>query len=77
MKIENLLFGVIGLLAGAIIGFVFANSLNRSAVELSAQSANTALASAARSSTARNGLRRFAGRQRYPPGDGRDREGAR
>jgi tetratricopeptide (TPR) repeat protein len=45
MKIENLLFGVIGLLAGAIIGFVFANSLNRSAVELSAQSANTALAS--------------------------------
>jgi tetratricopeptide (TPR) repeat protein len=31
MKKENLLFGVIGLLAGLIVGFMFANSINQSA----------------------------------------------
>ncbi len=33
MKLDNLLFGVIGLLIGAIIGFVFANSVNRSTLD--------------------------------------------
>ncbi len=41
MKLDNLLFGVIGLLIGAIIGFVFANSVNRSSLE-SPMSASTA-----------------------------------
>src|SRR6187551_646173 len=31
MKKENILFGVIGLLAGLIVGFVFANSINQNA----------------------------------------------
>lgn len=45
MKLENLLFGVIGLFLGAIIGFVFANSVNRSAMESTAPVANSVLAS--------------------------------
>lgn len=32
MKSENILFGVVGLLAGLIIGFGFANSINKTAV---------------------------------------------
>jgi tetratricopeptide (TPR) repeat protein len=47
MKKDNVMFGVIGLLIGSIIGFMFANSVNRSALEPSAtastppQAANT------------------------------------
>lgn len=36
MKLDNILFGIIGLLLGAIIGFMGANSLNRSAMSQSA-----------------------------------------
>lgn len=36
MTKENIMFGVIGLLIGSIIGFMFANSLNRSSFEPSA-----------------------------------------
>jgi tetratricopeptide (TPR) repeat protein len=35
MKLDNLLFGVIGLLLGAIIGFMGANNINRSAMSQS------------------------------------------
>ncbi len=35
MKKENIMFGVIGLLAGLIVGFMFANSINRSSLEQS------------------------------------------
>ena len=45
MKLENLLFGVIGLFLGAIIGFIFANSVNRSAVESPASPSNSVLPS--------------------------------
>lgn len=38
MNKENIMFGVIGLLIGSIIGFVFANSINRSATDPSATS---------------------------------------
>ena len=31
MKKENVLFGIIGLLAGLIVGFMFANSINQNA----------------------------------------------
>jgi tetratricopeptide (TPR) repeat protein len=47
MKKENIMFGLIGLLIGSIIGFMFANSVNRSSFEPSAtagslsQSANS------------------------------------
>lgn len=44
MKLENLLFGMIGLFAGAIIGFIFANSVNRSAVERPSPVSNSLLA---------------------------------
>jgi tetratricopeptide (TPR) repeat protein len=40
MSKENILFGVVGLLAGLIIGFVFANSVNKAAIA-TGQSANT------------------------------------
>ncbi len=40
MNKENIMFGVIGLLLGSIIGFFFANSINRSAIEPSGN-ANT------------------------------------
>ena len=40
------MFGVVGLLAGAIIGFIFANSVNRSAAELPAGSSNLIRSSA-------------------------------
>src|SRR6266404_5481580 len=33
MKKDNIMFAVIGLLAGLIVGFMFANSVNRSALE--------------------------------------------
>jgi tetratricopeptide (TPR) repeat protein len=36
MNKENIMFGVIGLLIGSIIGFMFANSINRSVIEPSA-----------------------------------------
>jgi tetratricopeptide (TPR) repeat protein len=39
------LFGVIGLFVGAIIGFVFANSVNRSALEATVPTGNSVLAS--------------------------------
>lgn len=42
MKKENIMFGVIGLLLGSIIGFMFANSLNRSALETSATASTLA-----------------------------------
>lgn len=35
MKKENIMFGIIGLLLGSIIGFMFANSINRSTIETS------------------------------------------
>lgn len=40
MNKENIMFGVIGLLIGSIIGFMFANSINRSTIDTSA-TANT------------------------------------
>ncbi len=40
MTKENFLFAIIGLLAGVIIGFTVANSLNRSAVETNTTTAN-------------------------------------
>lgn len=45
MNKENIMFGLIGLLIGSIIGFMFANSLNRSAIETSA-TASTSVPSA-------------------------------
>lgn len=45
MNKENIMFGVIGLLIGSIIGFMFANSLNRSAIETST-TASTSVPSA-------------------------------
>src|SRR4051812_35910270 len=42
MKKENILFGIIGLLAGLIIGFMFANSINQSAALPVAASAGDA-----------------------------------
>ena len=42
MKKENIMFGVIGLLLGSIIGFMFANSINRSALETSATASTLA-----------------------------------
>ncbi|MBV9214934.1 MAG: tetratricopeptide repeat protein, partial [Acidobacteria bacterium] len=44
MKKDNVLFGIAGLLLGAIIGFMFANSVNRNAAQTSAlpMTANTA-----------------------------------
>jgi tetratricopeptide (TPR) repeat protein len=45
MKLDNLLFGVIGLLIGAIIGFVFANSVNRSTLDSSASASTSSLGS--------------------------------
>jgi tetratricopeptide (TPR) repeat protein len=41
MNKENILFGIIGLVAGLVIGFMFANSVNRAGVETAAQSAPT------------------------------------
>lgn len=43
MNKENIMFGVIGLLIGSILGFMFANSLNRSAIETSATASTSAL----------------------------------
>jgi tetratricopeptide (TPR) repeat protein len=40
MNKDNFLFGIIGLLAGLIIGFMFANSVNQNAVKTVAQSVN-------------------------------------
>lgn len=40
MNKDNLLFGIIGLLAGLIIGFMFANSVNQSAVKPVAATVN-------------------------------------
>jgi tetratricopeptide (TPR) repeat protein len=45
MNKENLMFGIIGLLVGSIIGFTFANNVNRSYVGQMPAAANTALAS--------------------------------
>lgn len=42
MKKENILFGVTGLLAGLIVGFVFANSVNKSGFEKTSAPATTA-----------------------------------
>ena len=42
MKKDNLLFGVLGLLVGAIVGFMFANSVNRPDYTASVPAANTA-----------------------------------
>jgi tetratricopeptide (TPR) repeat protein len=39
MNKENILFGVVGLLAGLIIGFMFANSVNQSAVNMATTTA--------------------------------------
>jgi len=36
MKKDNILFGVFGLIVGLVIGFVFANSVNKSAIEKAA-----------------------------------------
>ncbi|MDM7921388.1 MAG: tetratricopeptide repeat protein [Pyrinomonadaceae bacterium] len=41
---ENILFCIVGLLAGAIIGFVFANSLNQSATQQPAGGTTSAMA---------------------------------
>lgn len=48
MKKENILFGIVGLLAGLIIGFMFANSVNNAALKVPGQppAANTPAASA-------------------------------
>lgn len=43
---ENILFCIVGLLAGAIIGFVFANSLNQSAIQTPAAGMTTAMGGA-------------------------------
>ncbi|MFN0138465.1 MAG: tetratricopeptide repeat protein [Pyrinomonadaceae bacterium] len=43
MNKENVMFGVIGLLIGSIIGFMFANSLNRAGLETSATATTSAL----------------------------------
>lgn len=43
MKKENIMFGVIGLLVGSIIGFTFANSINKSALGGTATASNTAV----------------------------------
>lgn len=43
MTKDNILFGTIGLLAGLIIGFMFANSVNQNAPKPGAQTANTAI----------------------------------
>lgn len=42
MNKENLMYGVIGLLVGSIIGFTFANNVNRSYVGQMPEAANTA-----------------------------------
>lgn len=42
MNKENIMFGLIGLLIGSIIGFMFANSVNRSAIETSATATTSA-----------------------------------
>ncbi|MFT3742987.1 MAG: tetratricopeptide repeat protein [Pyrinomonadaceae bacterium] len=42
MKKENIMFGVFGLIVGLVVGFVFANSVNKTGFDkTSAQSANT------------------------------------
>ena len=33
MRKDNIMFGVFGLIAGLVVGFVFANSLNKTAIE--------------------------------------------
>ena len=46
MSKENFLFGVIGLMVGAIIGFMFANSVNKAAMTTTPVAANTAASTA-------------------------------
>lgn len=43
MRKENILFGIVGLLAGLIIGFMFANSVNNGAMATSASAPNARL----------------------------------